>query len=109
MGCFANIVSQSFPVVVPAVAVYAVVTDGHGKVPIKVVLVDADEEREPIHSSTFQVEFPDPRIIVEVIGQMTNLSIPQPGEYRLQIYAWDDCLVERRILVVPPVAVGGTP
>lgn len=97
-GCFANLYAPDFPIKVPMVAVYAVVTDGHGKVPIRVKIVDADESIEPINDSTFEVEFTDPRMTAEVIGFLTDVVFPRAGEYRLQLYAWEDCLVERKIL-----------
>jgi hypothetical protein len=99
IGCFANLYAPAFPIVVPVMAVYAVITNGHGKVPIHVRIVDADESLEPINESTFEVEFADPRMTAEVIGFLTNVTFPKAGEYRLQLFAWEDCLVERKIAV----------
>lgn len=98
IGCFANLYSPKFPITVPVMAVYAVVTNGHGKVPIRVKIVDSEEELEPINDSTFEVEFSDPRMTAEVVGFLTDVTFPKPGEYRLQLYAWEDCLVERKIV-----------
>src|SRR5215213_5928423 len=77
-GCFANLYAPDFPIKVPMIAVYAVVTDGHGKVPIRVKIVDADESIEPINDSTFEVEFTDPRMTAEVIGFLTDVTFPRP-------------------------------
>jgi len=99
IGCFANLFTPSFPIKVPMMAVYAVVTNGHGKVPIRVKIVDAEEELEPINDSVFEVEFTDPRMTAEVVGFLTDVTFPKPGEYRLQLYAWNECLVERKIQV----------
>ena len=35
----------------------------------------------------------------EVVGFLTDVTFPKAGEYRLQLYAWNECLVERKIQV----------
>ena len=49
--------------------------------------------------AVFEVEFTDPRMTAEVVGFLTDVTFPKAGEYRLQLYAWNECLVERKIQV----------
>lgn len=77
IGCFANLFTPSFPIKVPMMAVYAVVTNGHGKVPIRVRIIDAEEEREAVNDSLFEVEFTDPRMTAEVVGFLTDVTFPK--------------------------------
>lgn len=81
-------------------AVYAALTDGRGKVPVKLQVIDVDEEEEPIASIEGDVEFSDPRMIVEMDLHLAKLNFPGPGEYRIQLYAGSEFVIERRLLVV---------
>jgi len=78
---------------------YVSITNGRGVVPVRIDLVDADEEREPILSEVQDVPFSDPRAVVEMCIAMQNLTFPEPGEYRFQMYASGEFIMERRIIV----------
>jgi hypothetical protein len=84
-------------------AVYVAVTDGRGKVPIILQLVDAEEEDAPLFRGEVEAEFRDPRIIVELDFHIGGLTFPKAGEYRFQLFAGRDFLIERRLLVAPVV------
>lgn len=47
-GCFSSISSFQFPAIHPALTVFAEFTDGRGVVPIRLKIVDVDEERTPV-------------------------------------------------------------
>jgi hypothetical protein len=80
--------------------VYVALTDGRGKVKLRLRLIDADEEEAPIRELSGDVEFQDPRMIVEIDFAMTNLTFPAAGEYRLQLFAGTELLMERRVVLV---------
>jgi hypothetical protein len=102
LGTFSNVYAHKFPAVHPIMAVYAALTDGRGKVPITVQIVDVDEARDPIAKTGGEVEFDDPRMVVEMVLHITGVRFPAPGEYRMQLIAGasNELLMERRILVV---------
>lgn len=102
IGTFSVVGGSSFPLVHPVLAIYIALTDGHGSVPVTVRLVDADEEREPIFSEDQTVEFKDPRMIVEFAIQVMGVQFSHPGEYRLQLFANNELVIERRIVVLSP-------
>jgi hypothetical protein len=100
IGTFSVVGGSSFPLVHPVLAIYIALTDGHGAVPVTVRLVDADEEREPIFSEDQTIEFKDPRMIVECGIQVMGVQFSHPGEYRLQLFANNEFVIERRIVVL---------
>lgn len=100
IGTFSAIGATEFPMVHPIMSVYAALTDGRGKVQMRLVLVDANEEREPIFSMDSDVEIPDPRAVLEWNATANNLVFPAPGEYRMQLFADGTLLVERRIVIL---------
>ncbi|MEX2171642.1 MAG: hypothetical protein WD851_20150 [Pirellulales bacterium] len=99
LGCFSAIHAVEFPAVHPAIGIYVDLTSGRGPVTIKVQIVDTDEVHEPVWVAELEVEFPDPRGVVELDFMAGGLSFPSPGEYRVQVWANNDCLIERRLLV----------
>jgi hypothetical protein len=78
---------------------YITVTDGYGTVRIGARLVDADEERDAIWEDEHEVEFEDPRTVADIAFLIADATFPQPGEYRFQLFAAGEFLMERRIVV----------
>jgi hypothetical protein len=105
IGTFSAIGGPSFPLVHPQLAVYVSLTDGRGRMSVRLRLVDVDEVREPILEFDDDVEFTDPRMIVELAWAAGGVEFPEPGEYRLQLHANDEFILERRILAVGPTRV----
>lgn len=101
LGMYSAITADSFPAVHPTTAVFIALTDGHGEVPIKLRLIDVDEEREPVFEIKGRANFSDPRMVVELSLQTPPFQFPAPGEYRLQLFGGvdDDPLMERRIML----------
>jgi hypothetical protein len=100
LGLFSVIHAESFPAVHPIMAIHVAITDGRGKLPIRLKLVDAnDEEREPLFDGSQEVEFRDPRQITEIAYHLLNVRFETPGEYRFQLFAGTEFLMERRVLV----------
>lgn len=100
IGTFSALGANKFPTVHPIMAVYATLTDGRGKMEVRLELIDVDEEREPIFKEEMEMNFHDPRLIIEMVFYAQNIQFNHPGEYRLKLYANHDFLVERRIIVM---------
>lgn len=99
LGCFSTIGARSFPTVHPQLAVYVALTDGRGRVPIKLQMVHVDDDSNPIFQAEGEVEFPDPRVVLEMDFGFGNIVIPEPAEYRIQLLVSNDLVLERRIIV----------
>jgi hypothetical protein len=99
LGTFSIIHAVEFPATHPVLCLYVSMTNGRGDTPIRIQLIDADEEREPIFVNEAEVPFDDPRTVVEMGIVLQNITFEAPGEYRFQLFASDEFLMERRILV----------
>ncbi len=81
-------------------AVFVSLTDGHGKTPVKLRVVDVDEVRDVVGETEMVVDFTDPRMIAETAYHLAGLVFEEPGEYRFQLIAHGELLMERRVLVM---------
>jgi len=100
-GTYSVIGAREFPHLHPSIVVYTAVTGGHGQTPMKLRLVDANEDRAPLFQNEAMVSFPDPITVIELVIATPNVVFPEPGEYRLQLSGAGEFLRERRIHVVP--------
>jgi hypothetical protein len=100
LGCFTGITANAFPCIQPTMAVFISLTDGRGPTPIRLRLVDADEEEEPLIEVETQVEFSDPRMVADMQLHFQGVSFPRAGEYRFQLSSGTTPLLERRIMVL---------
>jgi hypothetical protein len=100
LGCFSNVISQTFPVGHGPMALYMSLTDGHGRVPFKLRFIDAEEEREALFETCGDLLFQDPREVVELSIAISQVVFPAEGEYRFQFFVGNEPLAERRVLAV---------
>lgn len=102
IGTFSAIGGSTFPLVHTVLSVYISLTDGRGKTPLRLQLVDVNEEQEPIFELTQEVDFVDARMICEICFQAVGVTFPRPGEYRLKLFADQEFIIERWIVVFGP-------
>jgi hypothetical protein len=100
LGCFSALMGPKFPLSVLSLGLYVALTDGRGKIPIRIRIVDVDESHPPVLETDLEFEFADPRMIAEVCMNMQGLIFPKPGEYRCQVFAGSEFLIERRLVAV---------
>ncbi len=104
IGTFSALAGEAFPIVHPHITIYvAALLDGHGKIPIRLEMVDTDEECIPLFNFEGSVTFTDPRHVIEMCFQAGAISVPEPGEYRLKLFAGSQFIMERRIFAGPPI------
>jgi hypothetical protein len=96
-GCFSQLHAEEFPHRQSSIIVYAAITSGHGRTPIKLCLVDANEEHEPLFETETVIQFPDPLTVIELVFALGNVEFPERGEYRMQLFGAGQPLRERRI------------
>jgi len=100
ISMFSTIHSWRFPVVHPQLCVYVALTDGRGKTPLAIRVVDSDEARKPLVEGKGVVEFKNPRAIANLALQFHGLTFPEPGEYRVQLLCQETLLREARLMLV---------
>lgn len=102
IGTFSAISGPRFPLRHPHLTVYLALTNGHGKTPLLLQMLDAEENREPVFQFEGPVQFDDPRDVIEICFQTQEIWFPEPGEYRLKLIAGGEFLIERKLLVSGP-------
>ncbi len=99
VGIFDLISASDYPARHDSLYVYCQLTNGRGRVTVRIRIVDLDKEDEgPIHEGTVVGEFVDVRQVANVVYRVGGLTFPHPGEYRVQVFAGTEFLGERRIL-----------
>ncbi len=113
IGIFSTIHALRFPIIHPQLCVYVALTDGRGKTPLTIRIVDADESRPPVVQGTGMVEFHNPRAVANLALQFQGLRFEQPGEHRIQIMCKESMLRDSRLTLVkverPPHVPGPPP
>jgi len=99
LGLFSELGAQDFPVVHPQMFVHIELTDCSGQIPVKLQLVDVDETEAPIFEAEIAAHSQDRRAILAFVVAMQGIAFPGPGEYRLQLFARNEFIMERRLLV----------
>ena len=103
MGLFTTITGIEFPLHHPFLFVYASLTGGRGKIPLRLELTNADDDSEPLTTVDGEIDSQnDPRATHEIAFALPGLRFPKQGEYRISLYANDEFMVERRLLVFNP-------
>jgi hypothetical protein len=101
LGTRASVGAAAFPFTCHSLTVYGSLVDGRGETLMRLRLIDADEAREPVLEFETTVNFLDPTEEVEIVFRLIDLAFPEPGDYRLQLFAAGQFLRERRFLVIP--------
>jgi hypothetical protein len=100
LGTVSTLGAVGFPWVQPTLDCYVELTDGYGETEIELRLVDVEEEDEPLFALKETVRFDDPLHILQWPVRATNVVFPEAGDYRLQLWANDSFLTERRIAII---------
>ena len=107
-GIFSTFLADAFPVPLPACAVYAAITECHPPVTLRIRVIDANEEHDPIFEAQGVVTAADPLAVLELNFAVAGMTIPSPGEYRVQLFAGDHPILERRMMVIDNTASRNT-
>jgi hypothetical protein len=98
LGTYSAVASLAFPFTHPGLKSYAALTELHGLTPLRVRLVDADEEREPFWVQEALVNSNDPLAVADLVLVSPPLLFPAPGQFRLRLYGAGQLLCERWIM-----------
>jgi hypothetical protein len=107
IGMFSTIHSMQFPVIHPQLCVFVALTEGHGKTPLEIRIVDAEGAHSPLVRGQGVVDFKNPLAIAHLALQFHGLRFPQPAGYRVQLWCQESLLREARLQLVqapPPQA-----
>lgn len=99
VGCFGSIAAWRFPAVHPLMTVFAEMTDGLGSTEL-VLRVVAVDHPETVFERRDTIEFPSRLAVAGMRCVIQGIVFPRQGEYRVQLFANGEFLLERRLLVV---------
>lgn len=100
IGMFSRIHAAQFPATQPHLCIYVALTDGRGKTPMVIRVVDSDDVRPPVVRGQGVVDFKNPRAVANLSLQFYGLVFPEPGQYRVQISCHGTLLREARLELV---------
>src|ERR1022692_747827 len=73
-GTYSVIGAAHFPWVHPILTVYFAVTNGHGKTPIKIRLIDVDGASAPIFELDAVLDLVDPLAVIESVASVRAVT-----------------------------------
>lgn len=100
IGMFSKIHTRGFPASHPQLCIFVMMTEGYGEIDVLLRVVDSNDSRAPIVEGKGKVRFKDPRAIANLSLQFHGLTFPEPGEYRIQLFAEGELLREARLELV---------
>ena len=92
LGTFSGLNSARFPTAT-SLTVYFALTEGRGKLPVRMQLVDVDEERPVVFDVEGIFEARYIREVIEGTFVFNNIVFPLPGEYRLKLLVGGEFLM----------------
>jgi hypothetical protein len=98
IGTFNTIGAGTFPCVQPSISVYFALTDGRGKVPCVLRVIELESGQE-LFKLNGMIEFRDPTVVAELSFTIQRVRFPKPGEYALEIQADGELLGTRKLRV----------
>jgi hypothetical protein len=94
LGTFSGLGCSQFPLVTN-LSIYFAVTEGQGRLPVNMELVDVDEECPAVFDVEGIFLFEHLRQVIEGTFDFANMVFPEPGEYRLELCMDGEFLMER--------------
>jgi hypothetical protein len=100
IGVVSNVQGQQFPYQLGQLCLYAELTNGHGPTKLRLRIIDAGEEEEPVLEAELEISMDHPLSVKQVVFGANGLIFPEKGEYRVQFFAGDHLMTERRITLL---------
>jgi hypothetical protein len=88
IGIFENLASADFPVSIPRASIYIKLADAQGDYTFKLRIVKLKDE-SLISEVEAKATILDVSQYAELVLNMVNMPIPEPGKYEFQLYAQD--------------------
>ncbi len=104
-GLFNSIGGKEYPMRHPMMIAYLALTDVYGKLALRFELVDSDND-ESIFAMNAELTVSDPRTMADLVVPFRDVVFPKQGEYRLQVFAGNQFLIERRLTAMSSTGLG---
>lgn len=95
IGTFSGLGMERFPMAAPPFCVYALLTDGEGRMPMDLVVSHLETDQ---HIATYrgQVAFPDRLTDVNYLVRLRDCRFPEAGTYQFTLLADGEWVAQRR-------------
>jgi hypothetical protein len=100
LGTFSEVGFDGFPAKLPCLSIFFCLTEGYGLMPIRLKIIDVNEDRPAIFDVTEMMDFPSPKSAVQQAVSINGMPFNEPGEYRVQLFAGEHFLLDRMLNVV---------
>ena len=97
-NCFNEIRARAFPVIHDRLTVFLALTNGHGTVNLRIRL--SKDDKEPYVTLRGELSFPSPLHVVDMVFNMRQVPLPEPGAYRIEAWVDDRMVSQRRLMVL---------
>ena len=97
-----RLLADDFPQPWSPIAVYLVLTSGHGSTDLTLRWIGPDGEPLPGSEQQLEVDFTDALEMREVFFFCDDLVFPGPGVYRVELIVAGNVVADRRVFVLPP-------
>lgn len=98
IGIFNGLFAQRFPCTHPLICIYVALTGGRGHVPCNLRMVPLGGGAE-VFSLQGTVNFADPVAVPEIVFQIQQMQVKEPGMYSIEFIAGGELLGSRNLQV----------
>lgn len=98
IGVFSRINSKNMPLQHPRMNIFLVLTEGNGPYKCELRCLDGDNN-QPIVQTHGEIEFQDPRQIVELMFDFSGIVFPDYGMYRFEFLCDGEPVISRKFEV----------
>lgn len=106
LGIFTSVGSMVYPFKLPQFVVFVSLTDGRGKMPVEVrvvkMAIEIDDPDTTVASTKLEMPVEDPLAVIDFAMVLQGVEFPEPGEYRVQLWACGEYIISRRIMAIMP-------
>jgi hypothetical protein len=99
IGLVYAIFASRYPFQTPMLHMFMEVTGCHGQFRLTFRLIDANEDRPAVGQGKCETSVDDPLAVSRLVFPLPPMEIPEPGDYRLQVFTGDGPpAIERKLL-----------
>ena len=98
IGLFNRIHARQLPVIHPRMCIVISLSNGRGKVPIKLRISSLINDGDVFHA-TGEVEFNDPLAVCDLVFDLRQVPFKSEGAYAITVFYENTLLIERRFIV----------
>jgi hypothetical protein len=103
IGVFNHISGRQFPLQLPRLCIFCVMSNGRGEMTFELRCVRMEDSYE-VAKITAPIVLPDPNTVVELVLTLNHIPFERPGLYNFEMHCEGEIVLEKRfnVLSLPP-------